>query len=72
MAVAERKAAYALPGRRHPRLVGYSTWLRRHSVWVLRFGGATLILIGVLLVTGLWNEISVWMRVWASGFEVGL
>ena len=26
----------------------------------------------LLLVTGLWNEISVWMRVWASGFEVGL
>jgi hypothetical protein len=26
----------------------------------------------VLLVTGLWNDISVWMRVWASGFEVSV
>lgn len=54
------------------RMAGAVKWLRQHSVWVLRFGGATLILIGLLLVTGMWNEISVWMRVWAGGFEVGL
>jgi len=53
-------------------MAGTVAWLRRHSLWVLRFGGATLIVIGVLLVTGLWNEISVWMRVWAGAFEVGL
>lgn len=54
------------------RMAGTVKWLRQHSVWVLRFGGITLIIIGLLLVTGLWNDISVWMRVWASGFEVGL
>ncbi len=54
------------------RMAGTVSWLRRHSVWVLRFGGATLIVIGLLLVTGLWNEISVWMRVWAGAFEVQL
>lgn len=54
------------------RMAGAVSWLRSHSVWVLRFGGATLILIGVLLVTGLWNEISIWMRVWAGSFQVGL
>lgn len=54
------------------RMAGTVSWLRRHSVWVLRFGGITLIAIGVLLVTGLWNDLTVWMRVWASGFEVGL
>ena len=54
------------------RMAGTVMWLRTHSLWVLRFGGATLILIGVLLVTGLWNEISIWLRVWAGGFEVTL
>lgn len=54
------------------RMAGTVKWLRRHSLWVLRFGGATLILIGLLLVTGLWNEISVWLRVWAGNFQVGL
>lgn len=54
------------------RMAGAVRWLRQHSVWVLRFGGATLILIGVLLVTGVWNDVSVWMRVWANDFQVGL
>lgn len=54
------------------RMAGAVAWLRRHSLWVLRFGGMTLIIIGVLLVTGWWNELTVWMRVWAGGFEVGL
>lgn len=54
------------------RMAGTVKWLRTHSLWVLRFGGATLILIGVLLVTGLWNEISIWLRVWAGSFEVTL
>jgi len=54
------------------RMAGTVTWLRQHSVWVLRFGGLTLIAIGLLLVTGLWNEISIWMRIWASEFQVGL
>jgi cytochrome c-type biogenesis protein len=54
------------------RMAGAVAWLRRHSLWVLRFGGVTLIIIGVLLVTGLWNEISIWLRVWASEFQVGL
>ena len=53
-------------------MAGAVNWLRRHSLWVLRFGGATLIVIGLLLVTGLWNEISVWLRVWAGNFQVGL
>lgn len=54
------------------RMAGAVAWLRRHSLWVLRFGGVTLILIGLLLVTGWWNDLTVWMRVWASGFEVRL
>lgn len=54
------------------RMAGTVSFLRRHSLWVLRFGGVTLILIGVLLVTGLWNEISIWLRVWASDFQVGV
>ena len=54
------------------RMAGAVKWLRQHSLWVLRFGGATLILIGVLLVTGFWNDVSVWMRVWANEFQVGL
>lgn len=54
------------------RTAGGVRWLRVHALWVQRFGGITLIVIGALLVSGLWNEATIWMRVWAGSFEVGL
>jgi len=29
-----------------------------------------LVLVGVLLVTGLWDELTIQLRVWAGAFEV--
>jgi cytochrome c-type biogenesis protein len=43
-------------------------WVRRHHVWVMRAGGAMLIGIGVLLVTGAWTDITTSMQVWINGF----
>jgi cytochrome c-type biogenesis protein len=43
--------------------------LRRHQVLITRIGGALLITIGVLLVTGLWSEVTFGLRSWISGFE---
>jgi cytochrome c-type biogenesis protein len=43
--------------------------LRRHQVLITRIGGALLITIGVLLVTGLWSEVTFVLRSWISGFE---
>ena len=43
-------------------------WVRRHHLWVMRAGGAMLVTIGVLLVTGLWAEITVALQVWVTGF----
>lgn len=40
--------------------------LRKHAKGITQFGGALLIAIGLLLVTGLWNEITIVLRVWAS------
>jgi cytochrome c-type biogenesis protein len=37
-------------------------WLRRHTRAIQIFGGALLILVGVALVTGLWNEFVSWVR----------
>lgn len=42
--------------------------LRKHSKFIMQLGGALLILIGLLLVTGLWNEITITLRVWASNW----
>jgi cytochrome c-type biogenesis protein len=37
-------------------------WLRRHTRGIQIFGGALLILVGVALVTGLWNEFVSYVR----------
>ncbi len=42
--------------------VGATEWLRRNSRKVQLFGGVLLLVVGVLLVTGLWAELTSWMR----------
>ena len=43
-------------------------WVRRHNVAVMRAGGVMLVTIGVLLVTGAWNDLTVSLQVWVNGF----
>lgn len=47
-------------------------FLRQHSQGIMYVGGVLLIGIGVLLVTGYWNHITVSLRVWASRWGVAL
>jgi cytochrome c-type biogenesis protein len=45
----------------------------RHRRGVQIFGGALLIVIGVLLVTGLWQSLNTWLQTeLVGGFEVWL
>jgi cytochrome c-type biogenesis protein len=37
-------------------------WLRRHSRALQIFGGVLLIVVGVTLVSGLWNDFVSWLR----------
>jgi cytochrome c-type biogenesis protein len=37
--------------------------LRRHTVLITRLGGLMLVAVGILLVTGAWNHVTVWLRV---------
>lgn len=50
--------------------VGATTFLRVHAQAVTRFGGAVLVLVGLLLLTGAWTEMMEWLRSWlaSSGF----
>ena len=52
------------------RALTLSSWARRHAQTVMRIGGVLLILLGILLVTGGWDHIMVWLRSWlaATGF----
>jgi cytochrome c-type biogenesis protein len=50
--------------------VGATAFLRRHARAVTRIGGAVLVLVGLLLLTGAWTELMGWLRSWlaATGF----
>jgi cytochrome c-type biogenesis protein len=50
--------------------MGATAFLRRHARTVTRVGGAVLVLVGVMLVTGAWTELMGWLRSWlaATGF----
>jgi len=54
------------------RMAGAIGWVRQHYVWVMRIGGGMLIIVGLLLVTGLWTDFTVWLRVQIPGFETPL
>ncbi len=46
---------------------------RRHARQVTRIGGAMLITVGVLQVTGAWTVMMIWLKVhWISGYELPL
>lgn len=45
-----------------------AAWLRRHARGIQLFGGAMLVGVGVLLVTGLWAELIGWLRGPIAGF----
>ncbi|WP_448641202.1 cytochrome c biogenesis CcdA family protein [Geodermatophilus sp. URMC 63] len=51
--------------------VGATTFLRRHARAVTRFGGAVLVLVGLLLVTGAWSEMMAWLRAWLAATGLG-
>lgn len=50
------------------RALGAFGWVKQHYAWVMRVGGAMLVVLGILLVSGLWEELSIQLRVWTSSF----
>ncbi|WP_440067954.1 cytochrome c biogenesis CcdA family protein [Streptosporangium sp. OZ121] len=43
--------------------------VRRHSQLITRAGGVMLVVVGVLLVTGLWEQLVAMTQGWVGGFE---
>lgn len=56
----------------YPRMLGLVGFVRRHNVWVTRAGGAMLVTVGLLLLTGLWDSLVSSLQYWAAGFSTPL
>ena len=61
---------FLLAGLAFRRTLGAVRWVRRHQAWVTRAGGVMLIVVGLLLVTGLWDQWVADLRSVVTGFEV--
>jgi cytochrome c-type biogenesis protein len=53
---------FIVAGLAYRRTLGAVAWVRRHQVWVMRVGGAFLILLGIAMVTGWWDHLVEWVQ----------
>jgi cytochrome c-type biogenesis protein len=54
------------------RGLGAMAWARRHARTIQVIGGACLIVLGLVMVTGLWGTAMNELRTWVTGWEVPL
>ena len=59
---------FILAGLAFRRMLGVVGWIRRHQAWVTRTGGVMLIAVGLLLMTGYWNQWVGLLRGWVGSF----
>lgn len=64
---------FVLAGLFYRRSLGALGWVRRHQLVVVRLGGAMLVVVGLMLVTGWWGEAVQWIQLrLVGGFEVAV
>jgi cytochrome c-type biogenesis protein len=54
---------FVAAGFAYKYVLGAFAVVRRHQVWVTRIGGLMLVAVGVMLVTGWWNDAVTWLQV---------
>jgi cytochrome c-type biogenesis protein len=60
---------FLLVGLTLDKALSVFSWARRHTPLLMRMSGAAMVVIGLLLVTGVWSDITIWMRVQIGGFQ---
>lgn len=59
---------FVLGALMYHRMLGAIGWVRRHYRNIQLAGGAMMIAIGVLLLTGLWQDVVSQLQAWALGY----
>lgn len=59
---------FVVAGLAFTKMARAVTFLRKHQVALMRFGGLLMVVVGVLLVSGLWESVVAEMRQWVAGF----
>ena len=61
---------FLVAGLAFDRFAGTLDWVKRHQGLLQKLGGAMMVVVGVLLVTGLWDRLMGIFRQWASTYGV--
>ncbi|MFP5416109.1 MAG: cytochrome c biogenesis CcdA family protein [Actinomycetes bacterium] len=59
---------FLVAGLAFDRFTGTLSWARRHHGLLQKVGGGMMVVVGVLLVTGLWDRLMAVFRQWASAY----
>ncbi|MEU3569963.1 cytochrome c biogenesis protein CcdA [Kitasatospora sp. NPDC036755] len=54
------------------RALGAFGWVKRHYPLVMRIGGGMLVVVGLLLVTGVWDTMMSQLQSWTADFQIGI
>jgi cytochrome c-type biogenesis protein len=63
---------FVLSGLAFRRALGAFAVVKRHYALVTRIGGGMLVVVGLLLVSGMWETVMIELRGWIAGFETAL
>ena len=61
---------FILVGVLFKRLAGALDFLQRNAKRMQYVGGGMLVLVGLAIATGVWDQFIIWLRPWIGGFEV--
>ncbi len=59
---------FIVAGLAYRRTLGAVAWVRRHQVWVMRIGGAFLVVLGLAMVFGWWDHLVQWAQLQVVDF----
>jgi cytochrome c-type biogenesis protein len=60
---------FVIAGLAFTKMAGAIAFLRERQLLIMRIGGISMIIVGLLLVTGTWNTLTAVLRQWAASFE---
>ncbi len=63
---------FVLTGLAFKRALGAFAVVKRHYALVMRIGGGLLVVVGLLLVSGVWESVMIELRGWIAGFETAV
>ncbi|MEO6473328.1 MAG: cytochrome c biogenesis protein CcdA [Aeromicrobium sp.] len=54
------------------RMIGTTRWMRIHHLAISRIGGGLMIIVGILLLSGIWQLLITQLQQWTAGYTIAI